>query len=398
MVNSVPPFPTQPPVATPDESAPPGVPVVCPAPLTHSGPEHDAELNDLVARLGDPSPVVGPLTFPRGTLQPDGRLDLCKQALSPLDARRVITAAARSPHASHLLLGTNSLGTAGIAALADALQPGHGMRTLYLGCNHVDGEALVPLADRLYQDATVQALWLKRNPIGDAGVATVARLLAANPAIRTLDLTNTGMTIAGLRDLVDALRERPPLHRLYAGGNGWGPDAGPLFAALLAAGLDELYLAAGHLGDSGITPIASTVEALATAGRRVALGLGGNGLTPDGVRSLAAGLSGLSTLDLARPPSAIVLRAAPNLVGDEGAAALAQALPGSRLRRLDLRHTGVTGRGAKLLVAALEEGTELELLGLGSGVPRRLKRTVTGSLRAASPPAEDIQAIASVYR
>lgn len=385
-------------MVSPEERGPVAVPVVCPAPATHSGPDHDAELDDLVARLADPSAVVGALTFARGTLQPDGRLDLCKQALSPLDARRVITAAAGSPHATHLLLGTNSLGGAGVSALSGALAEGHGVRTLYLGCNHIDAEGLAPLAARLHDDRTVRALWLKRNPIGDAGADAVAELLAANPTIRTLDLTNTGMTLAGLRTLADALRDRPPLHRLYAGGNGWGPDAGPVFARLLAGGLDELYVAAGHLGDAGIAPITSTVDDLAAAGRRVALGLGGNGLTPAGVRLLAAGLPALSTLDLARPPSALALRAAPNLVGDEGAIALAAALPGSRLRRLDLRHTGITGRGARLLVAALEQGTELELLGLGHGIPRRLKRVAAGSLREPTGPSEDVAAIASVYR
>lgn len=383
------------------------IPVVCPAPASLSGPDHDASstvaapgrngLDALVARLADPTPVASPLTFPRGTLQPDGRLDLCKQDLSPLDARRVITAAAGSPHAMHLLLGTNSLGAAGVQALAGALVAEHGLRTLYLGCNHVDAEGLAPLTARLHEDRTVRALWLKRNPIGDAGVATLATVLATNPTIRTLDLTNTGLTVAGLRTLVEALRGRPPLHRLYAGGNGWGPEAGPLFAQLLAMGLTELYLAAGHLGDEGIAPIASTVESL-PAGRRVALGLGGNGLTPRGVRSLAAGLTRLSTLDLARPPSALALRAEPNQVGDEGAAMLAAALPGSGLRRLDLRHTGVTGRGAKLLVAALDQGTDLELLGLGHGVPRRLKRRAAEFLQPPTGPDEDIAAIVSVYR
>jgi hypothetical protein len=93
-----------------------------------------------------------------------------------------------------------------------------------------------------------------------------------------------------------------------------------------------------------------------------------------------------------------VLQAEENVVGDEGAAALATALPGSGLRRLDLRHTGVTGRGARLLVAALDAGTDLEVLGLGTGVPRRRKRVAAIALQPASAAAEDVAAIASVYR
>jgi hypothetical protein len=36
----------------------PAVPVVCPAPATHSGPEHDAELDPLVTRLRNATPMV----------------------------------------------------------------------------------------------------------------------------------------------------------------------------------------------------------------------------------------------------------------------------------------------------------------------------------------------------
>jgi hypothetical protein len=392
-------------------------PVVCPAPedpATGPGPA----LEPLLARLADPAPVTGVLTFPRGTLQPDGRLDLCKQSLSPLDARRVIAAAVASAHTRHLLLGTNSLGATGVAALAAALDEGHPVRTLYLGCNHVDAEGVRPLADRLATDRTVTALWLKRNPIGDAGVRAVAAALAGNTTVRTLDLTNTGTTAAGLRDLAAALAARgAPLQRLYLGGNSLGPEVAGLLAGLLReVGVTELYLNAGRLGDAGAATLAG--EGLAGSGPRVSLGLGGNGIGPAGVRALADRLTRLAVLDLARPPSSIALRARPNLVGDEGAAALAERLPGSGLRRLDLRHTGVTGRGARLLSDALNatprgaaDGArhpngasdaggagELELLGLGSGVPRRIKRLVARSLRPPTPAAEDILAIASVYR
>jgi Ran GTPase-activating protein (RanGAP) involved in mRNA processing and transport len=367
-------------------------PVRCPA--RESGGESD--LDALLRRLADPAPVAGAETFARGTLQPDGRLDLCKQDLSPLDAGRVIAAAVASRHARHLLLGTNGLGAAGIAALTGALEDGHPLRTLYLGCNHVDADGVAPLADRLGADRTVRALWLKRNPIGDAGVVALSAALRVNSTVRTLDLTNTGFTLDGLRALVDALLIREaPLERLYLGGNNLGPAAAPWLAALVRdAGVRELYLACGRLGDDGTRVLASAM----TPGRGVVLGLGGNGIGPSGVGALAAVLDGLSVLDLARPPSSVVLRAEPNQVGDEGALALAGALPGSGLRRLDLRHTGVTGRGAKALLAAAQHTNGLELLGLGSGVPRRVKRALTRTLSPATPPAADIQAIVSVYR
>ncbi len=370
------------------------IPVVCPAPPEPA--DGDDPLEALLARLADPTPLSGPLTFPRGTLQPDGRLDLCKQSLGGPEVRRIVDAAVRSAHARHLLLGTNSLGAGGVAALAEALGDGHQVQTLYLGCNHVDADGVAPLARRLAHDRSVKALWLKRNPIGDAGARLVAAALADNTSVRTLDLTNTGLTGAGLRDVVDSLTGRSvPTERIYLGGNNFGPEvAGSLARLLREAGVSELYLNAGRLGDAGAAVIAEALP----SGRRIVLGLGGNGIGPDGVRALAVKLGRLSTLDLARPPSSLALRAVANEVGDEGAAALAEALPGSGLRRLDLRHTGVTGRRARLLVQALEASTDLELLGLGAGVPRRLKRAVGAVLRPPTDPAPDILAIASVYR
>ena len=80
------------------------------------------------------------------------------------------------------------------------------------------------------------------------------------------------------------------------------------------------------------------------------------------------------------------------------AAALAAVLPASRLRRLDLRFTGITGRGAKLLVAALNDDMPLRYLGINHGVPRRLRRLAAAALGPAEPPHPDISAIASVYR
>ncbi|WP_049577445.1 gala protein [Nonomuraea sp. SBT364] len=411
----------------------PPVPVRCPAPVPSTappGPEATG-LEPLLARLADPAPVEAAETFPVGMLRPDGRVDLCKQALGVAGALRVLPLAVRSPHARHLLLGTNSVGDTGAAALADALSAehpgevpgapspdraagGHRLETLYLGCNHISAEGAGRLAGWLAHDTTVRALWLKRNPLGDAGVTAVAAMLRRNTSIRTLDLVNTGLTPHGLRALLEALLDRPvPVERLFLSGNGLGPDAAGLLAALARdAGVRELYLAANHLGDAG----ARALAAAARADRPLSLGLGGNGVGPAGARALAAALDGVELLDLGRPPSERALGAPPNAIGDDGVAALAAALPGSALRRLELRHAGFTARGAVALVDALlpacaDEGpglhfhpalpaasVRLEYLGLGPGIPRQLKQEVRALLHPAGPAHPDLLAINSVYR
>ncbi|MFB6820717.1 gala protein [Streptomyces virginiae] len=373
-------------------------PVRCPA-IEHPDlpPADPARLDPLLARLAADRPVETDETFPLGTLRTDGRLDLCKQGLGPVGAALLLPAATASAHARHLLLGTNAIGDAGARTLTEALAAGHGLRTLYLGCNRIGPDGMGSLAGALGEDTTVRALWLKRNPLFADGARTLAALLRRNTVLRTLDLVNTGIGADGVRLLLDALLEREqPLERLFLGGNGLGPDAAPLLAALIRdAGVRELYVPANHLGDEGVTTLAA---AAADSVHPVRLGLGGNGIGAAGARALAASLGGIEVLDLGRTLSERSLGAPGNHPGDEGAYALAAALPGSPLRRLELRHTGLTGRGAKSLLAAVPQDTPLEYVGLGPGLPRRVKRSFTERLRPARAAHPDVRAIGSVYR
>jgi hypothetical protein len=373
-------------------------PVRCPIIADPTGGLADpAEFDPLLGRLATPAPVADTEVFPRGTVRADGRLDLCKQGVGPAQTARIVAAAVNSPLVRHLLLGTNALGGTGARAVADALRPGHRLHTLYLGCNLIDATGVAALAERLAADDQVRALWLKRNPVGDDGVTRLADALRVNTTLRTLDLVNVGMSVRGLTTLAAALADRPTaMQRLFLGGNGLGPDAVPALGALIhAAGVRELYLAANHLGDDGVAALAALAD-----GVPMTLGLGGNGVTPVGVAALARHLAAWEALDLARPPSERALGARGNVVGDAGAEALAAALPGARLRRLDVRRTEIGGRGARQLVAAIEGHPTLRYLGINGGVPRKQRRRAAMLLaeQPAPVPHEDIQAIASVYR
>ncbi|UUU38535.1 gala protein [Streptomyces sp. NBC_00162] len=373
-------------------------PVRCPAIEHPDVPAADpAGLDPLLARLAADRPVETDEAFPLGTLRTDGRVDLCKQGLGPGGAARLLPAAAASAHATHLLLGTNAIGDEGARTLAGTLTGGHGLHTLYLGCNRIGPDGVRALAGALAEDSTVRALWLKRNPLLEDGARTLAALLRRNTALRTLDVVNTGIGADGVRLLLDALLEREqPLERLFLGGNGLGPDTAPLLAALIReAGVRELYVPANHLGDEGAATLAT---AAADSPRPVRLGLGGNGIGAAGARSLAGALGRIEALDLGRTMSERSLGATGNDPGDEGAYALAAALSGSPLRRLELRHTGLTGRGAKSLLAAVPADSPLEYVGLGPGLPRRVKRSFTERLRPARAAHPDLRAIGSVYR
>ncbi|WP_279580601.1 leucine-rich repeat domain-containing protein [Fodinicola feengrottensis] len=278
------------------DDAPPGMPVRCPA-ITHPevGLADPADFDALLDRLANGQPVTEVERFDRGLVRPDGRVDLCKQGIGSVQVKRVVQAAVRSPHAVHLLLGTNGLGAAGAAAVAEGLTPGHQIRTVYLGCNRIDADGLAALADRVATDRTVRALWLKRNPIGDAGVVRLSQALRENTAIRTLDLVNTGLGLAGLDALATTLAERPlRLERLFLGGNGLRPDAVPMLVRIIRdGGVREIYLAANHLGDDGTAQLAAAAEPY-----QMTFGLGGNNIRIDGVRALAANMGRWRTLDL----------------------------------------------------------------------------------------------------
>ncbi|MFI0965764.1 gala protein [Streptomyces sp. NPDC021080] len=372
-------------------------PVRCPAIEHPDIPiSEPAALEPLLARLRSAAPVETDEAFPLGTVRADGRVDLCKQGLGAGGAARLMPVAAASPHATHVLLGTNAIGDEGARSVAGSLTDGHGLHTLYLGCNRIGPDGVTALTDALATDGTVYALWLKRNPVGDHGARALAAMLRRNTTLRTLDLVNTGLTVDGLRALCETLTNRPsPVERLFLGGNGLTADVAPLLATLIReAGVRELYLPANHLGDEGAAILAAAVD----PGRPVRLGLGGNGIGPAGARALADSLDGIEALDLGRPLSQRSLGAPANATGDEGAHALAAALPGSPLRRLELCHTGLTGRGAKTLLAAVPDGSPLEYVGLGPGLPRKVKRSFTQRLRPVGRAHPDLRAIGSVYR
>jgi hypothetical protein len=378
-------------------------PVACPLVRDPSfEPCDPAELEPLLHWLESGLPATELLNFRRGTALPDGRLDLCKQAIGPGGMERVLAALHPGSGVKHLLLGADGLGDEGARSLAGHMASGGRLETAFLGCNRIGATGAAALCEALGDDTSLRGLWLKRNPLGDEGARAVAGLLRRNRTLRTLDLVNTGIGKAGLAAILDALAENPSVERLYLGGNGI-EDAAPIAALLRARPtLRELYLSANRLGDEGCAVLAA---ALPASGLGV-LSLASNGIGQHGLDRLVAGLGpGLHALLLGHSPSARFVGAAPNHVGDPGAVRLADHLRGdTALRKLDLRGNGITTRGAKALAAALDENRTLTSLDLGLGIARRAKRVIAGALArnrgrvgpSSIPP--DVAAIRSVTR
>lgn len=377
-----------------------GVPRVVPRPV--------AELAPLLDWLRAGRPAGERLDFAAGTALPDGRLDLCKQALGAEGAAMVADALAQGPSpVRHLLLGTDALGDDGVAAVAGA---GTGVETLYLGCNGVTEAGACRIADQLRASPqVVTGVWLKRNPLGAGGGRAAAELIDAARSLRTLDLVQTGLDAVGAAVLADALSAAAAngrrIERLFVGGNPLGEaGAWPLAEVVAAGAVDELYVSAARLGDGGALLLAAALER-APHGRLTRLSVASNGIGPTAAARLvaAATAAGVELLDLGRVRAAAVLGARDNQVDLAAAEAIADVLAstaGHRLSHLVLTHTGMRSREAhRLLDTAPRAGTATRFV-LGQGVAATVKRRLaahSAHLPRPSVPA-DVAAVRSVHR
>lgn len=330
-------------------------------------PRPGEDLTPLIAWLRTGRTPGRRLDFPAGTALPDGRLDLCKQAVGPIGAQRVVEALPDSvptvPGAvRHLLLGTDGLGDRGAETVAAAAGP-KGLETLYLGCNGVSAGGVCRMADNLRASpqAAVGAVWLKRNPLGPAGGEAAAELLDAAPGLRTLDLVQTGLNAEAVAALTDALIAATgtgrSFERVYLGGNPLGAAAASSLARLVAAGaVAELYVSAARLGDEGAEVLAEALKC-APPGRLRRLSVASNGIGPTPAARLvaAAARAGVELLDLGRVRAARVLAAPENRIDEAAAAAIGTSLAAGPhgLKHLILTDTGMRSREALGLLRAL---------------------------------------------
>lgn len=364
-----------------------------------------AELQPLLDYLQTGEQPTEAVAFPRGTLLPGGRLDLCKQSLGPEGAERVLEVLAASGHRGvrAILFGTGAIGNRGAHAVAAALERGVELDTVYLGCNKIDDVGA--LAEAVAR-SRVDALWLKRNPLGEAGGRRLAEVIARGGP-RVLDVYNCELGDAGVAAVAEALAAPAcRVEHVYLGGNAAGPAAAEAIGALLATTtrLRSIQLSASRFAGC-FAPVA---RGLADNRTLEELGLASCGLPPAGGVAIAEALirhPRLRRLDLALAPSARALEEPPNRVGDAGAPAVAELIRANGpLVALDLRDNAITSRGAFPILEALHQNSHLVELRLHHHVARTIRRSIRLRLDAnaaragkpAMPP--HVAAIQSVYR
>jgi NAD(P)-dependent dehydrogenase (short-subunit alcohol dehydrogenase family) len=356
----------------------------------------------LLRALADADPPAEPRAFPRGTLLPDGRLDLCKQQLGPENTGTLARSLAGNRFVRSLLLGADFIGDAGARSVAELIAGDSRIETLFLGCNAISPRGLEALLEAAALGKRTRALWLKRNPLGPEGARLLAAFLRRDTRLTTLDVVATGMGEAGAVLVLEALASaNRTLERLYLCANDLGPRAAEAAAELLRSGcpIRALYLSCNRLGDRG----AATLAGALGAGALATLGLASNGVRCPGAEALAAHLPGapLDQLELGHAAATWAHQASPNEIGDRGAAALGGALPRSGLEVLLLGGNRVGSPGGLALLRGLEEAPSLRRLELCRGIPRPIRSRIRAVLaaRADSPaPPDELRAIQSVYR
>jgi Ran GTPase-activating protein (RanGAP) involved in mRNA processing and transport len=256
-------------------------------------------------------------------------------------------------------ISANKLGPHGALALSGALLHCHALRELQLAFNHIEDSGLELLAPML---GALDVLDLSTNSIGAAGVEALAseirgggtgdgsrfkkRLLAfqavdgrignvsdettkAAEALYTSTRGGLGARLAVLR-LAD--------NRLGAGGAQWLASILPRCVRLA-----ELDLHDTDLADDGVHALSAALPQCAALAKLL---LGSNRIGVEGARALASAVQFM--------PALTTLELADNFAGDEGAAAFAAVLPRcAALMRLTLGRNGIGAAGAALIAAAL---------------------------------------------
>lgn len=333
------------------------------------------ELTPLLEYLATNPHITEQTTFPRGTLMPDGRLDMCKQNLGVTGCEIIAKTLETNTTIASLLLGTNGIGDAGVKSIAKLIDRNDKLEVVYLGCNAISGTGIEALSKSLIDNSTVTGLWLKRNPIGVEGAEHIAKMLQTNTGIQILDLVHTRIGKVGLKAIVDVLLStNRTVKRLYLGGNDLDADDAYLLADLLKSNtsIAALLLNVNHLGNRGVEILA---DALTTNHALTELGLASNGITDLGCELLVsaiANMPSLTRLDLGYSPSAKVLGAIPNAITTSGIAAIANYLTTNEtLSHLNLSGTKLDERCQDLLADALTNNRTLSHLTIsGKLIPK----------------------------
>lgn len=265
-----------------------------------------------------------------------------------------------------------------VAALVPALRCSGRIDTLDLRDNFVGPTGAASLASLLRspRGAGLKRLRLESNGVGDEGCRSLSDALRRNWSLLFLNLTDADVGPDGAAALADGLRHNRGLESLNLSRNvRMGSEGAEILAAAYLKGRQgwcanyhgDRYPGLVHLdlSDTGVGDdgAAAIADAMKTNGALSDLDLSRNGLTSAGASSIANALEINCTLRCVRLGGNSAIR-------DDGASNVAFALFRNEvLERLDCDGCGIGSVGASCLAIALQKNYALRRLDLEDNAP-----------------------------
>ena len=378
--------------------------VYCPVTHSyHSTNEVLDEIKTLVEFLESNQTSNENITFPRGTVTDDGRLDLCKQSIGIEGCEIISEALKHNKTINAILFGTDGIGNIGASKVAELITENETLETIYLGCNNIETEGVTALSESLEQNKSVKGLWLKRNPLGVEGAKRIAKMLRKNSTLKVLDLVTTAIEKEGVDVILEVLMtENRTLKKLYLSGNQINEIQAEKLKELLIENdsLETLMLSVNCLKDEGVIKIADGLKQNKTLQE---LSLASNGISLKGANYLFETLSendSLKYLDLGYAISTRVLGAERNEFGDEFAETCRDFLKLNKpLQYLDLTKTGITNKGLQIIEEGILENSNLCKFKINAKLSETAKKHLQSNEQNSTIIfSKEVQAIKSVYR
>ena len=317
-------------------------------------------------------------------------LDLCNRKLGDLPIKRLCEALAASKAegrrrlVSTLNVEGNAISDEGAKALGMLLQNSRTVLALHAGRNAIATSGAAAIGDGLHSNRAIVTLNLYGNQMGnttrrDAGIVRLARGCLRNDSLEELDLGANGIGVPGAAALAGWLKKFVAQERKKAAAEVERlrvvAEAAEIAAELrVVADKAALYAekapsAQKHAAQMEADETGAEADAAEAQAARLAANLPEEEepeLDEDGKPKPKPRIWAFQ-----KPPRELVLklrslRLQRNKLGDDGAAALAQALPAlTPLTELNLGNNGVGARGAEALARALGANDCLLELNLG---------------------------------
>lgn len=321
------------------------------------------ELNPLIKFLENDNPVNELVKFARGTLTPDGRLDLCKQVVGPLGIGPVLNAMHNATSVKRLLLGNNIVGDIGAEKIAEEMKVSK-LECWYIAGNEFTHNGITHITNALKNNKYCTSLWLKRNPLGPLSMKPLGDMLMINQTIQVLDLVNCGLLDSGLETLLTLLtgkNKNTVLKVLWLDTNAITYKSAELIANYLhSCELNDLSLSCNRLCDTGIEIIS---KALANNHIIQRISFASNRISSIGAKFLSDAIKdhpSINFVNLGYIKSTDAVHELGNFIGDEGALYMANMLKNNKIiRHLDLLHNFISQIGVNHIITALKENDTL---------------------------------------